>query len=371
MLPAIMSLAEDKKASRVIDVIRGLAILIVILVHTKNFMSSYGISAEYDSVTMLITYATAGVGLFFFISGYLLDFLYRKELKIKTYSVRRLGRIFPAWIFWNLIAVLAATFSIKWWFQNENIMEYFYGSSVAPNSITNISEIIISMIFLGWISMTIWNNFVPGGWSIQAEIINYTIFPFINKFKIEIVFFILLLITCTGAIFNLDNNPIISSFVTSPYWFILGIFVSRIVRRYLKKDLDEPKISPLGWTLFIALSIATCSLKGPHIHQQITMIVVIVSIVLAILISDKNNSMTKLIVKIGKYSYGMYFSHFAITLPFSYIGWLIAKNLNVNGLLYLCIVFIMFIMISFISYWVSKFTYFAFEKYFIKLSHKY
>ena len=69
---------NDSFISRNIDVLRGIAIIIVILLHVRNFVSSYGVTQADVDIANFIIFGASGVGLFFFISGFLLDFLYRK-----------------------------------------------------------------------------------------------------------------------------------------------------------------------------------------------------------------------------------------------------------------------------------------------------
>lgn len=364
---------NDSYTSRFIDVIRGAAILIVILLHVRNFIAAYGVQVDAQTQMSWILFGAGGVGLFFFISGYLLNFLYSDSFNAKKYAYRRIGRIFPAWLFWNILAAVFATFNIVWSFQGDNkIMKFVYGSSVPITSLTNISEIIVSIIFMGWISISIWNSFVPGGWSIQAEMFHYTLYPAIRKIKINYILIAYFFITILAIIFDWDSNIIASSFITSPYWFISGILFSKYIKQYIKQEFTEQKTDRMTWIIYAGLTVATCMLEGPFIDQWKTLITVLICLTMAIVVTNYMKSSEVLFKKIGKYSYGMYFNHFLVALPVAYPVYLILGVLpkDTPWMTVAGIIVATFIIVTFISYFLAKVTYYLFEKRFIALSHK-
>ena len=326
MTISLKKITESNNVSGVIDIVRGLAILIVIMVHLRNSIFLSGgfklAPAWFIDFMKFLDFGNSGVGLFFLISGFLLDFLYRKNFVGKKYAVRRLGRIFPAWLLWNIVAVVIAWLGWTWFFQGgDKMMRYVYGSSVAPTSLPNIAMIVASIFFMGWTSTSIWNRFVPGGWSIQTEVYHYLLFPVFNKIKLTWVLSFLFVMQLGMISFNVEfgKSLIISAFLTSPYWFVCGVLLSRIVRR-LNNVSEEKEISkPVNLFLFVGSTALTLTLDGPFVSQWITMVVVLVGLCLAILLQQYVPFVNKKMKDVGTYSYGIYFNHFIFVVPLGFL----------------------------------------------------
>jgi exopolysaccharide production protein ExoZ len=146
-----------------LDLLRGVAILLVVLVHCAQVTTSMVPGLGWFGTH----YGELGVSLFFIVSGYtmMLTFGDRVDLAaISAFYLRRAFRIVPlfwAAIFLNLLLTKGEGF--KAW---------------APAGIS-ASDILLTFSFLHWSSVTAFNSVVPGGWSIAVEMQFYLLFPLI------------------------------------------------------------------------------------------------------------------------------------------------------------------------------------------------
>lgn len=358
---------DASRLSVSIDILRALAIVLVIGVHVMSFTDFTGgfrFTPESSwGLFKVLEFGAAGVGVFFFLSGFLLDFLYREKFNTKKYVARRLGRLFPAWLLWNLVAMVVAWLGLSWAFPGgTDIMKYVYGSSVPPTSWGNVGLLLLNTVFLGWFSYRMWNLFVPGGWSIQTEVYHYTLFPFINKVGLKLpligLFFMQVLAL---ALHEQTNLSMVSAVLTSPYWFVSGIIVSRLLR-VLKKDSVEKPLTSFEWIVYGLTTLVTLTVAGPAVEQYVTFIVLIVCILIAVYFY-KVKYFSNMMVKVGKYSYGMYFNHFFFAAPagfaVSYLMRFVAPEYSLFYIFFLLTV--AFFVVSFLSYWLAKFIYKVYE----------
>lgn len=337
MFKYFISPLNDKSfISNSLNILRGIAIVLVVVVHTRNFIYYTGayknasfMNVKYERFMQVdwLAFGVAGVALFFFISGYLLDMLYRDKFHFKKYFYRRFFRIFPAWALWTLVAVIVAIFGWKYSFDgSQAIMKTIYGSapSIFENP-KNILIIIASLFFMGAFFPRFWNNIIMGGWSIQIEVFNYTIFPIINRISLSSTLMFLFVIQLFAFIFRYDiSSPILVAFITGLYWFILGIFISRVIRKYIKKQ--EEAINNIDFILLAGATFTTMFLPFTTNYQWVNFLTLILSILFIYLFKNAQR-INKIFSIFGKYSYGMFFNHWLIALPLSYLAvWLIRSS---------------------------------------------
>jgi peptidoglycan/LPS O-acetylase OafA/YrhL len=147
-----------------VDVLRGIAILMVILIHTSLPVS--GLS----EVALYITrYGQMGVQLFFVASAYTLCYSFvsrsTKENRLRSFLIRRLFRIAPLYylamvLYWLLEPILHILSLID-----------------LPSSEYNLQSVVSNILFVHGFVISANNNVVPGGWSIGTEMAFYTLFP--------------------------------------------------------------------------------------------------------------------------------------------------------------------------------------------------
>jgi peptidoglycan/LPS O-acetylase OafA/YrhL len=152
-----MLAGHDRNES--LDLIRGLAILMVISIHTWQSVPGY--FAVANDVTAFGPY---GVQLFFIVSGYTMMLTFGSEVSrnsIVAFYIRRFFRIVP--LFWAvaLMYVLRKGFNAN----------YF-----APDGVS-LTDMLLTFSLLQWLTPTSFNSVVPGGWSISVELQFYLVFP--------------------------------------------------------------------------------------------------------------------------------------------------------------------------------------------------
>lgn len=304
----------DSFASKTVDYARALAILLVLLTHTGQQIrksDNYTPGEWVNSLKNISEAGAAGVPLFFVISGFLMAFLHRNNFSQKVFWKKRFARIYPLWLFWTLVAVLSAYFPITF-LGPEPI--FVYGHGVTLDSTRDWGLLLLQLTFMGWVVPNIWNSFVVGGWSIQAEMGNYSLFAIFRRVKLG---YLLLAVAFISLFyyFYLKNFVeeeylnVANAAVTSPYWFFLGIFIAEVLQ---SNNLDT-KIGPLSWVSLIVATLSTLFLDGPFTPQYISLLVVVVSIGASMFLASRESF--QWLRTIGKYSYGMYFAHFLFILP--------------------------------------------------------
>lgn len=165
------------KRSTNLDVVRGVAILAVVAVHTFQANVSIfpeTVMPESSLVFVLMSYLRFGVELFYLLSGWLMYSIYRRSRKEtgKQYFFKRFARIWPLWLVFTVLSFVSLV--LNW--QYSPVASRFEGSTW----IQWVLALLVVLLFLGWIDEGLWN--VPaGGWSIQVEIGHYSIFWFMRK----------------------------------------------------------------------------------------------------------------------------------------------------------------------------------------------
>jgi len=146
-----------------LDLLRGVAILLVISVHCAWATASIipGLAS------FALRYGEFGVPLFFIVSGYtmMLTFGDRVDLAaVRSFYIRRVFRIAP--LFW------AAMLLYLLFDRGEGFKAWVPGGIGA-------GDVLLTFLFLHWSSVTAFNSVVPGGWSIAVEMQFYLLFPLI------------------------------------------------------------------------------------------------------------------------------------------------------------------------------------------------
>jgi peptidoglycan/LPS O-acetylase OafA/YrhL len=147
-----------------IDAFRGIAILLVLIVHISQFIVPTSIKMQH-----LMSAGARGVQLFYVLSAFSLIYGYYVRLEkdrfvLRDYFIRRLFRIAP--LFW-----IASCFYL--WYGQSN----FY----APHGV-GVLQIITSFLFINaWLPTTI-SAIIPVGWSVAIEMMFYLLLPIIFKY---------------------------------------------------------------------------------------------------------------------------------------------------------------------------------------------
>lgn len=162
----------------ILDSVRGAAIVAVVAVHTTGavvpVVEAAG-GAFYETLLgSAAAYGRFGVYLFFVLSGWLIFSLYDRDSAFdgKAYWVRRLARIWPLWL-----VFLALSLFLRGVLDPTGSGPF---SWLVIGSWPLFAQFVLGAFFLGWLYAPLAST-PPGGWSIQAEMGHYLLFPLIRR----------------------------------------------------------------------------------------------------------------------------------------------------------------------------------------------
>lgn len=303
-----------------INILRGLAVLMVILVHTAQ-----RVQGLHSIAFTIARYGQMGVQLFFILSAYTLCLSMEKRGTsegLMPFYLRRYFRIAPLYYF--------------------GILLYAFYNSVLELGMQNFSlkNIAANLLLVHGLYFPANNNVVPGGWSIGAEMIFYGIFPFLFQFyrnnltsrgKI-IAASVIGLVVCYVAVQTIafytehdtSNNAFLYfSIINQLPVFLLGLsyyFYSKVRNG---EALMHPFLTIGG---FVAFTAGALVLFVYDFHITLTPFVSGLSF-LFLIETIKNVRAIKIraLSKIGQLSYSMYLFHFVFAW---YVSGVIFRELH-------------------------------------------
>jgi peptidoglycan/LPS O-acetylase OafA/YrhL len=340
-----------------IDVLRAIAILMVIFVHTSQTIN--GLSAPMKSIA---DYGQIGVQLFFVASAYTLCFsqVKRKQenKQLISFFIRRFFRIAPLYYF-----------AIAWYFSIEPVTNILKIINITYFRY-DFGSVLANIFFLHGFVPYANNNIVPGGWSIGAEMAFYLLFPMLfrlfsrayEKWGIMSLYGL----TAVSIFFNIIFQVII--------WKSLSIEI--ISDPFIYRNLiNQLPVFLIGMTIFfyhqnglglqipiiiqiIAFAALTFALNLLFVNKEpwtILLVTVFSGISFAILLNifKELKYSNKFLEEIGRVSYSMYIFHFGFV-------WYLVPGLNM--ILGKFIEPHLLLLTSFIlavgsTFWVAKFSY--------------
>jgi len=293
-----------------VDAIRGIAILMVITVHTAQKITDLN-----PIIDGFAKYGQMGVQLFFVASAYTLCTSYHNRANEKyrniSFYIRRFFRIAPLYylgiiIYFTQHALLTAP--------TDNYSFYPY------DTINIISNITFTHGFYPPAN----NVIVPGGWSIGTEMAFYAICPllFIHVTKLKTALFFTFISAATTILISIIILPKTGLDIANnnfTYYNLLNqlpVFASGISAYYLAKP-GEPTRIPRWVSLitFMALTVIALIMwrqKQPILFSIIPSISGLSFAFLLIFLSATQLKTSNLLAKIGKVSFPMYIFHFLL-----------------------------------------------------------
>lgn len=297
-----------------IDSIRGIAVLMVILVHTAQQVNGL------NMITRLVAnYGQMGVQLFFIASAYTLCLSTIKRdgevLPKVKFIIRRYFRIAPVYYF-GIVLYFLLPLGVSLLHTNiypiTNIDKY------------NFLNVFCNVLFVHGFYQPANNTIVPGGWSIGAEMAFYVLFPFLFKvarIKMNSIKGIILFIL-SGIIFSqvclaifayagyhISNNSFLYFSIINQ----LPVFLVGMGYFFLKTNYKYELKGKYSLLLFAVLTVIPLSLWQSD-NQYIFSIIPIISglsFVFLLEIFQKNEFLNQpLLVRIGQVSFSMYLLHF-------------------------------------------------------------
>ncbi|MEO6316824.1 MAG: acyltransferase [Chitinophagaceae bacterium] len=297
-----------------IDSIRGVAILMVIMVHASQTVQGLGMI-----LSKITYYGQMGVQLFFVASSYTLclSFANRGEEinALKKYTVRRYFRIAPAYYigiagyFFFLVMLAVANHEVP----------------VVPADYT-VANVLSNFLFVHGFFPPGNNNIVPGGWSIGTEMAFYAVFPFLfsrarrlSSANLKNVWWfpliaicasqlLLLLIYVTSGHYVKSNNFLYFNLINQLPVFAIGITYFMLERNNMLKTSWRQDL-----LLFIFLTYLSITLFKYNWNYFYTIIPIVsaLSFVFLIELFKKIRQLNlKILERIGTVSYSMYLIHY-------------------------------------------------------------
>ncbi|HMR81687.1 MAG TPA: acyltransferase [Niabella sp.] len=346
-----------------LDALRSIACLFVLVSHifwdflTKHFSESWIISNSFAE--FFLGNGGLGVRIFFGLSGFLITYLIIKEiqkagrLNIRHFYIRRILRIWPVYFLVVFFAFGIYYFS-KTPIYEKPVMSILFLSNYDLVRILNDSSIYPN----GILSLT---------WSVSVEEQFYLIWPLVLAIiPISKLLIVLCGVILTSVVFSIVNDAdlnLIYHHTVSNFIFLGGgAFVAFIVlnRPVLIQKLS--KIDSKQWSIFFIIGLAFMifskkilfSIKGGSAFYFFVSAVVIASVILNQVANVKrpfNLSRSGFLVKMGKYTYGLYMYHriamFLLSLLFS--KFFILPSVS-SDLLYSVLAFFLAFIISYYSF---------------------
>lgn len=303
-----------------IDALRGCAILGVILVH-----SSQAVAPLSSTLQQFMSTGARGVQLFYIASAVTLCMSWelrntQEQSPIRNYFLRRIFRIAP--MFYIAIGFYVCLYGlgprtwapdgIKWWYVPLTAV-FLHGFH--PETITSV---------------------VPGGWSIAVEMNFYLLLPFLlcrlKSTKSFLLFFIFSTGLCVVSRFTIQKlfqghyseeyQYLVDSFTMLNFVGQLPVFALGILAFRFLKDTHSLKRFVIVGNVLLAALIASL-LSFPEVNLVRALVVrilfnyLVMSLILALFALTLACYPTRFIVnpvftQLGKISFSMYLSHFAV-----------------------------------------------------------
>ncbi len=311
-----MNHTEESRNSY-LDTLRGIAVVSVVSVHCLQIANSGNFRPQQSDLVNIGQY---GVELFFMISGCLMYMLYGNSgvFSVKLFARRRLARIYPLWFVFVVIGSLIAFAKMSPFFGTITNSERF-----SDNFSFGLS-LILGFTFTLWTLAPFWNSVVPGGWSIQCEIYNYLLFALFRKISLRRLIFITAAMNIAFSqilkIDSINELPILSgifsalnrlNLLNSFSYFLLGVvcykFYTDLTVRRDYNFLRRTYFIDITAGLMFALSVTLTPIAfGNQIHciLYVSFTIIFCGFV------QKIKRANSLFIKLGKYSYSIYFTHF-------------------------------------------------------------
>lgn len=362
-----------------LDVIRGLAILSVVAVHSaqtsKSALDAFG---HQFSVTesFLIEFAYLGqygVELFFLLSGVLLAKIYgrQRDFSLGNYTQRRLARILPLWYVFAIASFLLFLIDRGWW---KGLLEETQGGVTGQ-----LAVVMSTLFFLTWaIIPGTQDRALAGGWSIESEMAHYSLFPLIRDTSSKGLIFAIALCGFLASINDSidERTPILveissrleslSIFTTLPF-FLFGMLIANwgsvAPENFLSwRNLPFLVFSTTGLFLLLLNDLPYGIVREAAIFVFLAYGVSFVML--------KSTWISSKLSTLGKYSFFIYFFHFYVVSGLVYFQPQIVESSFFLHLVELPITFLFLHFLYFsialvLSHYLGSLSYRYFEKPFI------
>jgi peptidoglycan/LPS O-acetylase OafA/YrhL len=354
--------------------VRFIAALLVIIDHIELFKSNFGFKTLWeDSYSSHL--GAFGVTIFFVLSGFLITYLLLAEktntsINIKNFYFRRILRIWPVYY----LIVIIAFFIIPH-------IEFFNLSGYSSNMDHYKERLFLFSGFLANVAFVYYPTvaFANILWSVSVEEQFYIFWPHIIKmkkhiFQIMVSLLLFYFLSKVLVVFTIGNGELYALITRTRFSsMIIGGIGAYLV--FNKKSVVEfflynRIIQLIIISLFILLLINKINFPYFGLMKNEFISFVVISIIINV--STNTKSILKLENRVlnylGKISYGLYVYHlFAVVIILKLLPNLISIN-RVNSIAGYSLTIIPILLITTI---ISHFSYYYFEKYFLKKKVKF
>jgi peptidoglycan/LPS O-acetylase OafA/YrhL len=279
-----------------LDLLRGIAILMVIGVHTAQ--ATQGISSTAHSVAL--GYGPYGVQLFFIVSGYTMMLTFGSSVTVNStlaFYIRRFLRIAPLFVAVALMYLLRRG-------SNPN---YF-----APDGV-HLSDALLTLSMLHGFSAHALNSIVPGGWSIAIELQFYAIFPLFAllfiRAKTPILVYVVVALIHLGGRWLADGYliPMLKAGYPADQSYLIDLYFSFWLPQQivcfgfgflLFEAIEQKRVRLAGLLILVSCCIGS---------EFGAVVLALAALAAAVLYFRVINSVLGLL---GKHSYAIYLFHF-------------------------------------------------------------
>lgn len=387
----------ERKRSVWPDVLRGMAIFGVLTTHViqrsdlLTIELTSGNSSMSKELSSYLGLGRYGVEVFFFLSGWLLMLLYGRDttrkLSFSKYFLRRVARIWPLWMIFLVYSIIVDHFLDKGNWHYSRITPI--GGSELVHSTPVI--ILLTATFTLFISQSLWINVMPGGWSILAEVGHYLLFPFVKSLtNRKLIRFLFINFLFFGVLNILREKyqiepVILREVINSLYrlnlmstllYFILGMLTQSLYLEYkngrfenMNLQMNKMAFVEIGFVL-ILIPLTPLNFGDNLQALGYLMLTLLLSFAALNLRFIKN-----VLVKVGKYSYFIYFCHFqALNLLQNFLhrrDGSLRFQIPEFLLNQISIFLILFVFVLGISYTLATISYRLIEKPIINAAHRF
>lgn len=333
-----------------IDALRGIAILLVIAVHTGQHRPGL--------ITFVTSFGQLGVQLFFIVSSITLcisaSTRRNEPYPILNFYSRRIFRIAPAyWVgiffymFWSLF------------------MNYHHANKASINPAYTPVNILMNIFFLHGFYPPANNTIVRGGWSIGTEMAFYAIFPLLwaiqSRLKLQPpparpgkklwllpALSILLTSAILCCIYLLTKETVVlGSFLYYNIVNQLNVFIIGISAYHYLHFLPK-KTSLALFFCFSVIGVVIWNLDFPYAFYMVPLVFAIAFAGLSLYFSQlRDTAVMSVLASIGKVSFSMYLFHFAVADMMGVLFHKLSFPLMAGGMIFFLSMFSLTVLITF------------------------
>ncbi|HCR2010196.1 TPA: acyltransferase [Enterobacter asburiae] len=248
-----MSVNDSNGAKRTINTIqalRGIAALMVVLVHFKVYFNM----PFYNFGDSLFSYGGMGVPLFFIISGFVMTYTHNRTGVHESilFIIKRFSRVYPLYFISTILWLIVLKYSVPTAHEFDNSTDIIKSLLFYPLDARNAPNLGLSSLFVGWTLNYEMFFYAVFAASLAFNRWMWTIFSFAFMtilYIIPSIFSSFSFVTevdygFSVAYMSLVTNPIIIN-------FLAGVLIAKLVNIF---DFSKASKSSLTWLVFAVVT---------------------------------------------------------------------------------------------------------------------